>query len=308
LDLSICIVNWNTKKHLANCLDAIERAGTTVAHEIIVVDNASSDGSPEMVRQEHPQVRLIVSASNLGLTAGNNRAIAEAAGRYLLLLNSDTIVQPGAFDSLVTFLDEHPDAAAAGPKVLNADGSIQFSARHFPNLLVGLFRNTPLGRLFPRNRFTREYLMTDWDHSEPREVDWISGAAMCLRRKAVDDVGALDERFYMYCEDMEWCYRARLAGWRIYYAPTAVITHLGGRSSDLCVLPMVREFHGSMRAFYWKHYAQRWPLLLRWLPPLGVRLRELLVLGQNRVALRRNGIQHRDQEAPSSSTTKGCGR
>jgi GT2 family glycosyltransferase len=240
---------------------------------VVVVDNASTDGTPEMVTSRFPEVKLLQNSENVGFSRAYNQALQESKGRYLLVLNPDCVIHPGALAKLIEFLESEPKAGAVGPRLLNADGSLQFSCRRFPTFAAGLFRNTPLGRIFPGNRYSRQYLMMEWDHSRPQEVDWISGAAMLIRRQTLDEVGPLDEGFYMYCEDVDWCYRARQKGWKIYYLPTAIITHLIGRSSDQRPRAMVVEFHRSMRRFYRKHYAALWPIGFRWLPSLAIRLR-----------------------------------
>jgi hypothetical protein len=283
MDLSVCVLNWNTRKDLRRCLKSLRACGCTLEHEIIIADNASTDGSPETVAQEAPEARLIVNKVNLGFAAGNNKALRAATGRYCLLLNPDTEIKPCALSGLVEALEAEPDAAAAGPKLLNGDGSIQYSCRRFPNFTTGLFRRSPLGTLFPGNRFESEYLMTDWPHDKTREVDWVSGAALCMRREALEQVGLLDERYYMFCEDVDWCLRARKLGWKIVYAPQSEITHYRGRSTDLAPFRMAAEFHRSMERFYWKHYASSWPGALRWVPPLGIRLRLFFALGEHAV-------------------------
>jgi hypothetical protein len=288
LDLTICIVNWNTCADLRRALESVFARAGEARFEVIVVDNASADGSPAMVRREFPAVRLIMNRFNRGFAAANNEALRRARGRYRLLLNSDTIVHPGAFAELVKFTDAHPDAGAVGLRVLNPDGTLQYSCRRFPRLATGLFRKVPLGRLIPDNRWNREYLMSDWAHDTVREVDWVSGAAMCLRAEALAQVGLLDEEYFMYCEDVDWCYRARRAGWKIYYLPRAVVTHVVGRSTDLRPLRMVREFHRSMIRFYWKHYARGVPPPLRALLPLGIWMREAVVLAENLYSVLRN--------------------
>jgi hypothetical protein len=278
VELSVCLVNWNTREELRQALDSVLASGLNPAAEVVVVDNASRDGSSELVRSAYPQVRLERRDSNLGYARGFNVAASLARGRYLLLLNPDTVVRPGALKALVDYLEAHPRTAAAGPKLVNPDGSLQYSCRRFPRLGAGLFRKTPLGWLLPGSRYVREYLLADWDHAEAREVDWVSGAAICLRREAWEEVGPLDEGFFMYCEDVDWCLRAWKAGWRIAYVPEAVIVHAIGRSSDLAPRRMILEFHRSMIRFYYKHYAGGYPGLLRGLPPVGIRLRAAFVL------------------------------
>jgi len=287
--LTISIVNWNTRDDLAKALASLALGGLS-SYEVIVVDNGSSDGSAEMVRQRFPEVTLIANQENLGFARAHNQALRLARGRNILLLNPDCMVHKKALIKLVDFIESHFRVAAVGPKLRNPDATIQFSCRHFPNFAAGLFRNTPLGSLFPRNRYSQEYLMKDWDHTIPREVDWISGAAMCIKRQALEDVGLLDEEFFMYCEDVDWCYRARLKGWLIYYFPKAIMTHLIGRSSDQRPREMIREFHRSMALFYRKHYAQKWPFILRWLPVAAIKLRMWFILWHSHLpALNNNG-------------------
>jgi GT2 family glycosyltransferase len=233
-----------------------------------------------MVRHSFPRVKLIESPENVGFARGYNRAAAAASGRHLLMLNPDTVVRPGALALLVAFMDSHPQAAAAGPCLLNSDGTLQFSCRRFPRPMVGILRNTIIGRLAPRNRFTRDYLMQDWDHRSIRHVDWVSGAAICIRREAWDQIGGFDEGYFMYSEDMDWCLRAEQAGWKVYYLPEAVVVHRIGRSSDLRPLAMVIQFHRSAVRFYRKHYARQWPWGVRLLPIAGLWLRAALLVTQ----------------------------
>jgi len=274
------MVNWNTRGDLEQALGSVLNPGPELEVQVVVLDNGSRDGSVEMVRERFPGVRLLESGENVGFARGYNRAAEEAEGRYLLMLNPDTVAQPNALERLVGFLDSDREAGAAGPRLLNADGSLQFSCRRFPRPMAAILRNTPLGRIAPENRFTRDYLMTDWDHSTVREVDWVSGAAICIRREAWEEVGGFDEGFFMYAEDIDWCLRAQQAGWRICYVPEAVIVHRIGASSDQRPVAMVREFHRSMARFYRKHYARRWPWVVRWLPVAGIWMRAGVVMGQ----------------------------
>ncbi len=315
LDLSIQIVNWNAREHLRQCLRSILEHPPSVPYEILVLDNASWDGSAQMLEKEFPEVRLLVSEQNLGFSKGHNLLAQGAQGRYLFILNPDTLVMPGALDKLVAFADAealtHPDPPSptgrrresatplplgegqgvranqgvrvgiVGPKILNPDGSLQYSCRTFPNPVAALFRNTPLGKLFPHNRYTREYLMTDWDHNSVREVDWVSGSAMLVRKSVYDQLGGFDEQFFMYCEDMDLCYRAWQAGYKVVYYPEAVIIHAIGRSTDLVANRMIRTFHLSMYRYYKKHYARRTPFWIRPLVPIGLALRASLFLLKN---------------------------
>lgn len=245
-DIDVVVVNWNARDDLRTCLASLQQVpAPRVAFEVWVVDNASEDGSPDMVAANFPSAHLIRNTENFGFSKANNQAIAVSKGRYVLLLNSDAAIHPGALDSLVAFADSRPKIGIIGPKVLNPDGSLQFSCRRFPSMWAGFFRNTLLGHFFPRNRYSREYLMGDFDHKQPREVDWVSGCAMLLRREMIDSIGALDERFYMYCEDVDICSRAWDAGYQVQFYPDAVVTHAIGRSSDKNADKMIIEFHRS---------------------------------------------------------------
>jgi hypothetical protein len=307
VDLTVCIVSWNTCDDLRHALTSVFEREGEAAFEVIVVDNASADGSADMVRREFPGAELTVNRANRGFAAANNQALRGARGRYCLLLNSDAVAHAGAFANLVRFMDDHPDAGAVGLRVLNPDATLQYSCRRFPTIAAGLFRKVPLGRLIPDNRWNREYLMSDWAHDTAREVDWVSGAAMCLRAAALAQVGLLDEAYYMYCEDVDWCYRARQAGWKIYYLPQAVVTHAIGRSSDQRALRMVAEFHRSMLHFWRKNYAARTSLLLRPVVPAGVLVRAAIVLAENLLTAARN-VGYRITRARRPGAASNAGR
>lgn len=289
LDLSIIVLNWNTADETLACLESIYSRTVRHAVEVIVVDNASSDRSREVVAEKYPKAKLVVHSTNLGFCAGNNRAIPATRGRYVLFLNSDTVVTEGALDRLVDFADSQADIGIVGPKLLNLDGSLQYSCRRFPNLGAGMFRNTPLGRLLPKNRYTIDYLMSDWDHASVRDVDWVSGAALLIRREALDELGGFDEAFYMYCEDVDLCYRAHRAHWRVIYFPESVIYHIIGRASNKVPTRMTYMFHRSMYRFYRKHYAKTTPFYVRpiILPGLALRASGQLVKYRWRNILRR---------------------
>jgi GT2 family glycosyltransferase len=260
-EIDVVVVNWNAQKDLRLCLQSLTaQPAPKVAHAIWVVDNASADGSAAMVRKEFPTVNLIENKENEGFSRANNQAIKASDGRYVLLLNSDAWIHEGALEALAAFADSHPKGGIIGPKVLNSDGTLQFSCRRFPSLWAGFFRNTLMGRLFPRNRFAREYLMGDFNHNESRPVDWVSGCAMLIRRDLIDRIGALDERFYMYCEDVDICFRAWKAGYEVLFSPSAVVTHAIGRSSDKNFEKMTVEFHRSWYEFVKKHYPRSGPV------------------------------------------------
>jgi len=290
-ELTITICSWNTIEDTRACLASLERSREEGDFEVIVVDNASSDGSAQMVRDEFPWVRLLEPGENLGFTGGHNLALAQKRGRHSALLNSDTVVHPGAIATIIAFMREHPESGVVGPKLLNPDGSLQYSCRRFPNPVAAAFRNTWLGRLFPQNRAVTDYLMTDWDHASVRDVDWVSGAALFMREEVYSKIGGLDPHFFMYCEDVDICQRAWNAGWKVTYLPDAVITHAIGRSTDKVANKMIVRFHKSMFRYYAKHIAPkffltRYPALA--LAAGALALRGGLFLAQNaRDALRR---------------------
>ena len=245
-DIAVIVVNWNAREDLRACLKSLHASpAPRCAYEVWVVDNASADESAAMVMGEFPGVHLIQNAENLGFSKANNQAIAQTNSRYVFLLNSDAAIHLGALDALLAYADSHAQAAILGPKVLNPDGTLQFSCRRFPSLGAGFFRNTYLGRLFPHNKFARDYLMVSFDHAENTSVDWVSGCAMLLRRETINKIGALDERFYMYCEDVDICQRVWDSGQEVVYVPEAVVTHAIGRSSDKNGDAMIKEFHRS---------------------------------------------------------------
>lgn len=285
-ELTVTICSWNTQQDLRACLASLEAERDGLAFETIVVDNASHDGSPDMVEQEFPWVRLLRQKSNLGFTGGHNLALAHRTGRHAALLNSDTVVHPGAIRTLLDALQE-PGVGIVGPKLLNPDGSLQFSCRRFPNPVAAAFRNTFLGSWFPNNPYVRDYLMQEFDHAQRREVDWLSGAALIVRGEVLDQVGLLDESLFMYCEDVDLCKRCWEAGWRVVYVPEAVVTHAIGRSTDQVADRMIVRFHRSMLRFWTKHLVSKawWPLRpLAWLAAaLALAARASMFLLKNRL-------------------------
>ena len=226
MDLSAVIVNWNTRQLLRDCLTSLLAASEGLAIEVFVVDNASTDGSAAMIRDDFPSVRLIESPANVGFAAGNNLALRQVSGRHVLLLNSDTLVMGDVLRDAVAWLDAHPAAGVMGPLVLNPDGSHQPSCSSFPslrNLALQLFGITRIARL-------DGYRFTGWDHGTTRRVDVVSGAAMFARRAAMEEVGLLDESFFFYGEETDWCHRFARAGWEVVFVPIPAVTHFGGGS------------------------------------------------------------------------------
>ncbi len=257
MDLSIVIVNYNVRPFLENSLVSIGKAIRDLPAEVFVVDNASDDGSVEMVRERFPEVRLIVNKTNRGFAAGNNTAIPQCRGTYVLLLNPDTLVQEDTFRVMIRFLEEHPDVGLAGCKILNPDGTLQLACRRsFPTPTVALARILGLSALFPDSRLFGKYNLTYLDPNESYEVDAVSGSFMCFRRELVDQIGLLDEQFFMYGEDLDWCYRIKQAGRKISYCPETQIIHYKGESARRSEIDEVKLFYEAMRVFVRKHLKQ----------------------------------------------------
>ena len=275
LDVTVSIVNWNTADELRGCLKSVISQDSSVNFETIVVDNASSDASADMVISDFgDRVKLIRNSANVGFGAAHNQAIKLSRGRHVLLLNPDCRLLSGdVLGRMVRFMDESPDVGMLGPKMLNPDGTLQYSARRFPTMFAAVFRHTLLGRLFPDNRFVREYMMTDWDHAQTTDVDWLSGSALMVRRETFKDIGLLDERFFMYCEDVDWCKRAHESGWRVVYFPLVSVSHRIGSASDQNPIEMIKQHHNSMMKYFLKHDARSPKILLAPLVMLGLRLR-----------------------------------
>lgn len=250
-DLSVVILSFNTREVLRNCLASVladvARAGREI--EIIVVDNASTDGSPEMVASDFPEAKLIINAWNSGFSKGNNIGLAQARGRYLLCLNSDTLAQPRSLAALIEFMDAHPDAGAIGPMLLNEDGSLQPSGRALPTALSVFLGMSKLYRLWS-NDFYRQ---RGRDYNKIQEVQEVSGAALCVRREAYEKTHGFDENLWAYYEDVDWCVRIVKAGYKIYYAPQAKIIHLWKRSSQKTPELVYRAGQNSQRYYFRKH-------------------------------------------------------
>jgi N-acetylglucosaminyl-diphospho-decaprenol L-rhamnosyltransferase len=265
LDLSIVIVSYNTRERLRGCLTSIERSTGLGRTETFVVDNASHDGSAEMVAMEFPWVILIQSGANRGYAWANNVALRRARGRQLLLLNPDTEFGPTALAEMMASLDAHPDTAAVGPKLLLGDGSLDLAGRRsFPSPTVALYRLTGLSRSFPTSPRFGRYNLSFLDPDQEAEVDALSGAFMLVRREAVAAAGMLDERFFMYGEDLDWAYRMKERGWRIRYNPTVTVTHYKGESSRQASRKATVAFFRAMHLFYAKHYRARTIFALDW--------------------------------------------
>jgi GT2 family glycosyltransferase len=278
LDLGIVIVSYNTRDLLRNCLHSVYASQGDFTFDVCVVDNASPDGSAEMVTAEFPQARLITNTKNLGYPSANNQGLeafdfAETPNpqsrppRFALLLNPDTELPPDALARMLDFMADHPDAGAAGPKLVLPDGSLDLACRRsFPTPEVAFYRFTGLSRLFPRSRRFGRYNLTCLDPDQVSEVDSVVGAFMLVRTEAIAQAGLMDGQFFMYGEDLDWAYRIKAAGWKVYYNPAVQVLHVKRAASRHSPRARV-EFYRAMDIFYRKHYAAETP---RWLHALIV--------------------------------------
>lgn len=259
VDLSISIVNYNTKDLLRKCLESIYESIEKINFEVFVFDNNSNDGTAEMLKEEFPQVKLIENHQNIGLSKANNKVFQSARGKYLLLLDSDTIVLSSALHTMSNFLDTYSEVGVVGGKILNPDYTVQGTARSFPTPINAFFgRRSRLTRAFPDNRFSRKYLTClSKDSTEPFEVDWVSAACLMFRRKIIEQIGLMDEDFFVYWVDADWCKRIKDAGWKIYYLPQAKVIHMERYKTGQKVSnKMIIDFHKGVYHFYRKHYAK----------------------------------------------------
>jgi GT2 family glycosyltransferase len=268
MDLSVVVVTYRSREHILATLRSLEpgvqpreTSQSPLTWECVVLDNDSHDGTPELVEREAAFVRLVRTGSNLGYAKAVNLGLAATTGRYVLVLNPDCEWRPGAIDALVRYADAHPKCGIAAPRIVNTDGSLEYSARSYPSPFAFLFnRYSLLSRLWPGNPWTRRYLLSDWDHQSPRSVDWVSGAAMLVRRDAATVVGGMDETYFMFNEDIDWCRRFNMSGWTVDYAPEAETVHHIGASKGEVSNRVIRERHRGMLYYYRKYHRSSPPL------------------------------------------------
>ena len=258
IDVSIIIVNWNTREYLLRCLKSVLQSEKSSSWEVIVIDNGSRDGSVGEAGRLFPNIRLIANAENVGFARATNQGIAQSSGRYILLLNPDTEVKGRAIETLVDFMESRPDAGIAGGQLLNADGSKQNSIANFPSLATELFNKSLLRRLFPK-RFPGK----ESHYSEPIEVDSVIGACLIARREAVERVGNLDEDYFLFLEETDWCYRMKKAGWKVYHVSGAEVIHYQGKGAETRKREARVEYYSSRYRFFKKNRGQfQWFFLL----------------------------------------------
>jgi GT2 family glycosyltransferase len=283
LDLSIIIVNYNTRDLLRDCLKSIYGSQGQFSFNVVVVDNASSDGSAGMVKAEFPQVILLANQMNGGFACANNQGLRQVgfntdgspqpgAPRYALLLNPDTVLPPNGLVDMVAFMDNHPEAGAIGPKLVRPDGSLDLACRRaFPTPEVSFYRMVGLSKFFPHSRLFGRYNMTFSDPDVLIEVDAVVGAFMLVRQKAIAQAGLLDETYFMYGEDLDWAYHIKAHGWKIYYNPAVTVVHVKRAASRHS--PKARiEFYRAMDIFYRKFYAKSTPFWLHGLVVAGINI------------------------------------
>ncbi len=251
--VSVIIVNWNARAYLEQCLESLSESACCHPMEVIVVDNASSDGSTEAVVRRFPYVHLLRNSENVGFARGNNLGIAASTGRYLCLVNSDVRLLPGCIDRLIEYCENHPEVGMVGPKAFNADGTVQRTCRGTPGLWNMLCRALALDRLFPSCTVFTGYQLRHWDQGCLRPVDILGGWFWLVRRQAVKQVGLLDEDFFMYAEDMDWCKRFRQQGWQLVFVPSAQAIHYGGGSSSNAPIRFQIELYRGDLQYWVKH-------------------------------------------------------
>ncbi|MBI1796167.1 MAG: glycosyltransferase family 2 protein [Candidatus Eisenbacteria bacterium] len=255
MELSVVIVHYRSREPLLECLAALEADAAGITHEIVIVDNDPEKGAIAAAAARFPQVRGIANDENIGYARAINQGIAATTGDVVMAMNPDCVIEPGSLAALLGHLHVHGRTAIVGPRIVDSDGTLQLSARAFPDHLTFLFnRYSLLTRLFPGNPWSRRYLLTDWDHASVRDVDWLSGACMLVRRAAIRQVGGMDERFFMFNEDVDWCRRMKLAGWAVTYVPGAQVIHHIGASRRKVAARVIVERHRGMIHYFHKHH------------------------------------------------------
>jgi N-acetylglucosaminyl-diphospho-decaprenol L-rhamnosyltransferase len=294
VDVSVVSVTYQCQALMLSCLAALDASVGGRSHEVIIVDNASTDDVVAAIRRDYPAVTVIEMGHNAGFARANNRGIAVASGEYILLLNPDTVPMPRALERLVEFLNETPRAAVAAPHLLNSDLTDQGTARSFPTAVAAIFgRRSLLTKIFPANRWSQRYLRgRALQATAPFEVDWVSGAAMLVRRDAIERVGGLDEGFFMHWEDADWCHRMKDAGYSVYCVPDARIIHHEGGSRRGWPPRQLLAFHQGAYRYYAKHHAPWWHPL-RYVAAIGLAARAAALIAASTLAPHRQPIHGR---------------
>lgn len=281
MDISFCVVSYNTKRLLLNCIDSLINADMAgVDYEIIVIDNASADGTVDALKADFPKVRIIENDENLGYTKAMNLGFTQSSGEYVVQLNPDAEVNKHTFNTLYTWMNENPDIGIASPKVLNGDGTLQMQCRRsFARPWDVLSYFLGLHRLFPKSKKFGGYLMTYLPENEISDVEAVSGSCMFIRRDVIMQIGLLDERYFAYQEDADFCFRAKNAGWRIVYNPNAEIIHYGGLGgSRNHPYRAIYEWHKSYYLYYRKNLRKDYIFLVNWVMYLAMGIKLLFAL------------------------------
>ena len=274
--ISIVIVNYRVKDLLKECLNSILSSKGKMDNEIIVIDNNSKDGSVELLKREFPEVRLLENLQNKGFSFACNQGIKKSSGEYILLLNPDTIFPQRDFGKMIEFMDSNQKAGICGPEMVDGRGELLYSCRSFPTFLTSISSSQSLlERIFPGNPLSRKYLLKDIDHSRIQEVDWVSGSCLFARKKMLDEIGFLDEDFFIYVEDVDLCYRAHRAGWKVFYFPQVTFIHRVGQSTAQDRFKSKLEHHRSMWIFAKKHFHPN--ILLRLIIFFGILVRLIFI-------------------------------
>jgi N-acetylglucosaminyl-diphospho-decaprenol L-rhamnosyltransferase len=261
LDLATVVVNTNAGEEVLRCVRSVYESTGEGRFQVVLSDNGSTDGSPEAVEAAFPDVLVVRNGRNLGFPAAANRGMAATRSEFVLLINPDAEVVAGTLEGFLKVARDHPRAGAIGALTRNVDGSIYPSARRIPSLGMGL-AHTILAPIWPQNPWTRRYRMADWDRRTERQVDWVSGSSVLLRRAALDEVGLFDEAFFMYVEDMDLCTRMREAGWEVWFSPQLEIMHVGG-TATAGKRRMTLEHSKSIYVYFVKHRSHGWRIILR---------------------------------------------
>lgn len=284
MDVSILVVNYNTCRLTLDCLQSVYASETDYRYEVIVIDNHSSDGSVEAIQAAYPQLTFLANQENTGFAKANNQGMEVASGRYILLLNSDTLVQPDTLDTMIRFMDTHPEMGASGCKVILPDGSLDKACkRGFPTPSASFYYAFGFAKRFPDLPKYNQYQLGHLDPDDEYPVDVLVGAFMLVRREAMEQVGGLDETFFMYGEDIDWCYRIKQAGWGIYYYPHTYIIHIKGGSARRRPLKIIYEFHRAMWVFHRKHYIRQYNWLTNTAVYAGITLKFIMALMKNKI-------------------------
>jgi GT2 family glycosyltransferase len=283
----VVIVHYETLDDLNKCLDALAASAPAASAEIIVVDNASREFVASAVSTRFPGVVALENDINVGFARAANRGLRIARGRYLLLLNPDAVVAPDTLAQMVRYMDERPDVGCATARLVLSDGRLDLACRRsFPTPLRAFYRLTLISRLFPRSRRFAQYNLTYLDEHQEAEIDAPSGAFMMVRSAVRDEIGLLDERYFMYGEDLDWAFRIKHAGWRVMYAPITTVEHVKRASSSKSRVRTIRAFYEAMRIFYREHYEGSYPRPVSWLTYAAINVREALELTSARISNR----------------------